>query len=239
MVAIIISGKNKIPVVRFITRSGQQLYLRCLLLMLAGYLTSCAPSPSHSPPQTAASAHHLLGTCEGCEAVFEYGDKTLTPVDTLPDFYDQGTQIRVMGTIYEPDAMTPAKDVILYIYHTNQDGIYPTRGDETGWAKRHGYIRGWIKTGADGKYTFYTLKPGVYPDRNAPAHLHPIILEPDGKYYWIETYYFAGDTLLTLDQTSPIRPRGGTPGVLYLREKDGILTGRRDIILGRNIPGYQ
>ena len=117
-------------------------------------------------------------------------------MDTLPDFNDQGMRIKVMGTIYQRDGKTPAKDVILYIYHTDQQGIYATKGDEQGWGKRHGYIRGWIKTGEDGKYAFYTLKPGIYPSRDNPAHIHPIILEPDGKYYWLGSYHFAGDTLL-------------------------------------------
>ena len=50
-------------------------------------------------------------------------------------------------------------NVIIYIYHTDQHGIYPTTGNETGWGKRHGFIRSWAKTGKDGKYTFYTFRP--------------------------------------------------------------------------------
>jgi len=93
------------------------------------------------------NAELVGGPCEGCEAVFEFGDQELTPVDTLPDFGNPGPKLKVTGTIYQPDGKTPAPNVILYVYHTNQEGIYATRGDETGWAKRHGYIRGWIKNG--------------------------------------------------------------------------------------------
>ena len=96
--------------------------------------------------QQSAPTKLVGGPCEGCEAIFEYGDKKLTAVDTLPDFHDPGPRIKITGTIYKPDGKTPAKDVILYIYHTNQKGIYATKGDEKGWARRHGYIRGWIKT---------------------------------------------------------------------------------------------
>ena len=179
------------------------------------------------------------GPCEGCEAIFEYGDKELSPVDTLPDFHNKGLKIKVTGTIYQNDGKTPAKGVILYIYHTNQNGIYATKGGETGWAKRHGYIRGWIKTGKDGKYTFYTLKPGTYPDRSSPAHIHPIILEPNGKYYWLGSYHFKGDPLLTEKEISPESPRGGSSGLLSLQKEGNLLVGKRDIILGKNVPGYE
>src|SRR5688572_28586079 len=84
------------------------------------------------------------GECDECEAVFEYGWKILSWIDTLPDYSDDGPKMEVSGTIYRQDGKTPAAGVILYIYHTDQEGIYPTKGDETGWAKRHGYIRGWI-----------------------------------------------------------------------------------------------
>ena len=196
--------------------------------------------PICGKPQNEGENRYKLvgGHCEGCEAVFEYGDRELTAVDTLPDFNDDGPKLKLTGTIYKLDRRTPAKNVILYIYHTDQDGIYPTKGDETGWAKRHGYIRGWIKTDQEGRYTFYTLKPGSYPNRSAPAHIHPVILEPDGKYYWIEEYLFKDDPLLTEEELSRTSPRGGNTGILDLKKEENLLIGKRDIILGKNIPGY-
>lgn len=178
------------------------------------------------------------GPCEGCEAVFEYGSQMLNPIDTIPDFYETGPKLKLTGTIYLQDGITPAKDIILYIYHTDQHGIYPTKGDETGWAKRHGYLRGWIKTGNNGKYTFYTLKPGTYPSRSAPAHIHAVILEPDGKYYWIEEFLFKGDPLLSDKDVNKNLPRGGDDFVLTLKKQDDLLIGERVIILGRNVTGY-
>ena len=95
------------------------------------------------------------GACEGCEAIFEYGERLLTPSDTLMDFSLQGPKLKISGTVYQDDEISPAKDVIIYIYHTNQSGIYPTNGDEKGWARRHGYIRGWMKTDDAGIYFSY------------------------------------------------------------------------------------
>lgn len=178
------------------------------------------------------------GPCEGCEAVFEYGERVLSAIDTLPDFNSEGPKLKVTGTIFLPDEKTPAENIILYIYHTNQNGIYPTKSDEKEWGKRHGYLRGWIKTGTDGKYTFYTLKPGIYPSRNAPAHVHATILEPDGKYYWIEEYLFEDDLLISEDDKNKKLPRGGSTGILTLTDEKNLLVGKRDIILGKNIPNY-
>ena len=208
----------------------KKILLICPLILL----TVC----SYSQNKTIENSELVGGPCEGCEAVFEYGNKELSPVDTLPDFNHAGPKIKVTGTIYKNDGKTPAEDVILYIYHTNQNGIYAAWGGETGWGKRHGYIRGWIKTGRDGKYTFYTLKPGIYPSRTTPAHIHPIILEPNGKYYWLGSYHFKGDSLLGEKEISPDSPRGGSSGLLSLQKEGNILVGRRDIILGKNVPDY-
>lgn len=206
--------------------------IRWAILFILLLFQACQAQPGES-------ARLVGGPCEGCEAIFEYGNKTLSPVDTLVDFNEAGPKLKIIGTIYLPDGKTPAKNVILYIYHTNQNGIYPTHGDETGWARRHGYIRGWVKTDTDGTYTFYTLKPGAYPSRAEPAHIHIIILEPDGKYYWIGSYFLEDDPLLTDKQRSISSPRGGNAGVLKLREENNLLVGERNIVLGLNVPGYE
>ena len=205
-----------------------------IILMVTIFASSCGSSQNNNQ----FSSRLVGGPCEGCEAIFEYGDKKLTSVDTLPDFNEQGLKIKVTGTIYNENG-SPAKDVILYIYHTNQNGIYATKGGEKGWAKRHGYIRGWVKTDENGRYTFYTIKPGLYPDRSSPAHIHPTILEPNGKYYWLGSYHFKGDSLLTEKEISPKAPRGGSIGILTLKKQGDIMVGTRDIILGKNIPDYK
>jgi protocatechuate 3,4-dioxygenase beta subunit len=204
------------------------------IFYLATLLAACANSQQQS-----LSTFRLVGApCEGCEAIFEYGNKKLDATDTLPDFSAGGPQLKLTGTIYQPDGKTPAPGVILYIYHTNTSGIYPTQGNETGWAQRHGYLRGWIKTGSDGKYTFYTSRPGQYPSRTDPAHIHATIQEPDGRYYYLHDYYFSDDPLLSKEEASKTGLRGGDKRVLTLQPERGLLVGKRDIVLGKNVPGY-
>jgi len=87
-------------------------------------------SSANSQNRNVRNARLVGGPCEGCEAIFEYGDRNLSPVDTLPDFNDPGPKIKVTGTIYQNDDKTPAAGVILYIYHTDQNGIYAIKGGE-------------------------------------------------------------------------------------------------------------
>jgi protocatechuate 3,4-dioxygenase beta subunit len=145
----------------------------------------------------------------------------------------------VSGIVYQNDSTTPAKDVILYFYHTDQTGVYPTRGDEEGWGKRHGYLRGWIKTNENGQYKLSTLRPASYPDTKNPQHIHITVKEPGLNPYWIDEYLFDDDPFLTANERRYYFERGGDGilknGVL----EDGVTKYKRNIVLGLNIPGYE
>ena len=182
--------------------------------------------------------HRLLGgPCEGCEAIFEYGEKKLTPIDTLPAYRENEPKIKITGTVFEKDGKTPAKNVILYVYHTNRKGIYETKGDEQGWAKRHGFIRTWLQTDANGKYTFFTFRPASYPNGRAPEHIHITIKEPDKNPYYIDDFLFDDDPLLTATERKRLKNRAGS-GIITLQPTENIYVAKRDIILGLNIPNY-
>ncbi len=201
--------------------------------------SSCSQSPVKNQTKPGNPSQHVGGSCEGCEAIYEcpvaFGK--LNETDTLPDFNDAGPKIEISGIIYHTDGKTPAAGVVLYIYHTDQKGIYAKKGDETGWAKRHGYIRGWIKTNAKGEYRFYTLVPASYPNSSNPKHIHPTIKEPDKNEYWIDEFVFADDPLLPEKERTRTKPVGGG-GVLKIYMKDGMLRATRNIILGLNVDNY-
>ena len=198
---------------------------------------ACSQSSNKKTAQT--NNIHVGGKCEGCEGIYEQAPSfnKLNWIDTLPDFNEPGPKMVISGVIYKADGKTPAPNVILYIYHTDQTGKYTPKEGQTGWAKRHGRIRGWMKTNAKGEYKFYTLKPAHYPGSNIPAHIHPIIKEPDKNEYWIDEYLFDDDKFLTTEERKKNMNYGGN-GVIVLEEKDGLLYGQRDIYLGRNIPDY-
>jgi protocatechuate 3,4-dioxygenase beta subunit len=206
------------------------------LLLAFPLLSACAQSqPKAEENKTVRS---VGGPCEGCEAALEYGDAKLSWQTSLPDVNNEGPKLEVSGTIYQPDGKTPASGVIMYVYHTNQEGIYPRKGDETGWGRRHGYIRGWIRTGADGKYKFKTLRPGAYPGRDNPEHIHATIVEKGLTPYYIDDFLFDDDTILTAEHRQRQGNRGGDGIMKLTKRADGTLIGQRNIILGENIPDH-
>ncbi len=177
------------------------------------------------------------GGCEGCEAIYEYADKLILSRDTLPEFHTTEPKIMLTGTVFKKDGVTPASGVLMYIYHTDRKGEYKLKGDESGWAKRHGYIRGWVKSDEQGQYTFFTFRPAAYRDGSEPEHIHMVIKELDKNEYYIDDITFTDDPLLTISARNKSANRAGS-GIVKLTERKNIMIANRDIILGKNIPNY-
>jgi protocatechuate 3,4-dioxygenase beta subunit len=179
------------------------------------------------------------GGCEGCEGIFEAMPTQLSWETTIHKAGEPGEPLEISGTIYKLDGKTPAPNVILYVYHTNAQGIYEPSPDATGWMWRHGHLRGWMKTNERGQYKFHTIKPVAYPNRPDPAHIHPIIKEPDKNEYYIDEFLFDDDPLLTQAERTRRQLRGGSGIIKLTKNSEGVWVGHRDIVLGKNIPNYQ
>ena len=206
--------------------------MKTLAILLISFLfTTCVKSHSQY-----SETKLIGGPCEGCEAIFEYGAKNLKSVDTLPDFKHMENKLKISGVVYKEDGITPAKDVILYFYHTNDKGVYPSKADSKGWEKRHGYLRGWVKTDTKGKYAIYTSRPASYPNSSMPQHIHVTVKEPDKNEYYIDDVFFADDPNLIPQVKNNKIPRGGS-GIITLTG-NSLKEGKRDIVLGLNIPNY-
>jgi protocatechuate 3,4-dioxygenase, beta subunit len=212
--------------------------MKLLLAIIVILISNFACSQNNSKRSTQNKYTNVGGSCEGCEAIHEspVPFDSLKNMSWLPDWNDKGTKLAVNGIVYKADGTT-APDVIIYVYHTDQAGKYPTKGDEKGWAKRHGYIRGWMRTNEKGEYKFFTLRPAAYPGREAPEHIHITIKEPDKNEYWIDEYVFDDDPLLTEKERKNCRDRGGS-GILKVKDVGNMLKAERHIYLGKNIPDY-
>lgn len=180
------------------------------------------------------------GPCEDCEATLDFKLLNLEPksTDTLPGFREHEPKVKITGTVFQRDGKTPAGDILLYIYHVDRNGVYQASDEPIGWEKRHGQYRGWLKTGTDGKFTFYTFRPASYPEVQEPEHIHMYVKEPNTIPYYINSYLFEDDPMLTEEITKSEENRGGS-GIVKLEMKNGILTAHRDLILGLNIPDYE
>lgn len=184
----------------------------------------------------AGSARADLYACEGCEAVHERDPATLTSRSVIAGPDEPGERMILRGTVYQADGRTPAPNVVLYAHQTNAEGAYAGGSNESEWSRRHGRLRGWLKTGADGRFEFATIKPAPYPTHTEPAHIHLTVLEPDRRPYWIDDVVFAGEDRVDKEYRRSRENRGG-PGIVTLtRDADGTWYAERDIILERH-PG--
>lgn len=175
--------------------------------------------------------------CEGCEAVFMGLPESLTWRARIAPEDEPGEPMVITGTVYDA-AGRPAPGVIIYAYHTDNRGVYPPGEGARGWVRRHGRLRGWVQADERGRYRFDTIRPGSYPDRENPAHVHMHVIEPDCCTYYIDSIHFRDDPLLSrADPGELVDDRGGV-GLVTPRREDGVWRVERDIRLGHGVPGY-
>ncbi len=178
------------------------------------------------------------GRCEGCEVALTGMPSTVSWDGRIASSAEPGTPLVMEGIIYKKDGKTPADGVVLYLYHTNNAGVYQPAAGQTGMVARHGKLRGWLKTGKDGRYRFTTIRPARYPNTTFAAHIHPTIKEPGIQAYYIDEYVFDDDPYVKGDYDKKQDLRGGSGVVKLTKDANGVWRGRRDIILGLNVPGY-
>lgn len=213
-------------------------FLLSTISIMALFISGCKGQGNKTAPASNAAAGENI----------EFADigipENMAASDTSPGWKQDGQKILVTGTVYQPDGKTPAPGVIIYYYHTNTAGKYLHKPEEkrsmppNEQGQTHGYIRGWMKTDANGRYALYTVRPGTYPSRDFPAHIH-LTLKENGpvKEYYIDDCVFDDDRLLTSAYRQKMENRAGS-GVLRMFRKGDLMIGERNMILGLNVPGY-
>ncbi len=220
----------------------KRLYKTGLFLMLFSFLASCngqtitagqPPKPASTDPEKPVG-----GGCDGCELMFVGMPANINPVDTSAGWEEKGQKLLITGTVYKLDGKTPAPDVVIYYWQTDNNGYYSPKEGMDDAAKRHGRIRGWVKSDENGKYAIYTIRPAPYPNTDIPAHIHTSIKEPNiENEYYLDEFVFDDDKLLTGDKRKAFENRGGS-GVLRVLISGDLQIAEHNIILGLNIPDY-
>lgn len=179
------------------------------------------------------------GGCEGCELMYVGMPKNIPGESVSPGWHDQKPKLIVSGTIYKVDGKTPAPNVVVYYWHTDSNGLYSAAADTPLKAKEHGRLRGWVKTGPDGKYVIRTSRPAPYPKDIIPAHIHLSIKEPDIANEYFADLYFEDDSIYLEHHLKKYgkEDRAGSE-VLSIRVVGNVQLADHNIILGMNIPNY-
>jgi len=131
---------------------------------------------------------------------------------------EPGDRLVISGTMFLADGRTPARNVVLFAYHTNAKGVYVPRGDTP-----YG-LSGRLKTDANGRYRIETIRPGGYPGRRDPAHIHLVLEDPKAH---IDEIVFDDDP-----RTDSVRGRKGY-AVVKVVKRNGTWTGTHNIVLPR------
>lgn len=184
-------------------------------------------------PSAPRAAEPVIGLpCEECELVFVGMPTDPAARARIAPLGAKGEPMVIEGTVRGLDGK-PAPGVVVYAYQTDARGYYP-RG-----TNRHGALRGWARTDGQGNYRFDTIRPGPYPLRKDPQHVHFHVIEPGIGTYYIDDLVFDDDPRLTAAQRERHgRGRGGNGIAHPVRDADGTWQVRRDIVLGAGIPGY-
>ena len=195
-------------------------------------------SPAGVGAQAAARVPVVGLPCEGCEAVFVGLPEAPTSTSRIAPEDEPGESMRIEGTVYDA-AGRPAAGVIVYAYHTDATGAYPSDERLRGDAARHGRLRGWAISDVRGRYRFDTIRPASYPDAVTPAHVHMHIIEVACCTYYIDSIQFDDDPRLTPEERERDSEGRGGPAVVQPERRGDVWRVRRDIILGEGVPGYR
>jgi protocatechuate 3,4-dioxygenase beta subunit len=218
------------------------LHLMCFALVFGcGRTASTQNSKKENSRQNYKAEEIQVGShCDGCEMMFEGmpGVENISSSTSIAANNEPGERLEIAGKVFMPGGKTPAKDIILYLYHTDASGKY-SPGDTQTVAKRHGHLRSWVKTGDDGSFHVTSIRPASYPNSTIPQHIHIFVKEPGKSVYYIDEVWFDDDPMLTDDMKNKSEKRGGDMLVHLSKNADNVWFGKMNIILGKNIPNYK
>jgi protocatechuate 3,4-dioxygenase beta subunit len=124
----------------------------------------------------------------------------------------------VHGQVLSPDGKTPAAGIVVFAYQTDRDGIYFSE-ERPGSPWR---LQGWARTDEKGRFELRTIRPGPYPDRGVPAHIHLTLDSPVYGRQWTPSVLFADDPLVTSGQKAHSAAAGRLGRVRDVRVVEGV-----------------
>lgn len=213
---------------------------RAALALALVLLAACdAPASDRAAATAINRPVPVIGhPCEGCEAVFDGMPAEIPSSIRLVPFGELGVPMRITGRVLDGSGRARA-GVVIYAYQTDRTGIYPRPAQRLGFdAMRHGRLRGWVRSDAQGRYAIDTIRPGSYPGEDVAEHVHMHVLEPGCFTYYIDDLMFLDDPKLSAEER---RQAHGTGGNGFLRPvmADGRWQVERDVVLGLGVPGHR
>ena len=169
------------------------------------------------PDRRAAAAAQDVEYLQALERAQRDRPAVLTATGRIASADEPGTPLVIHGRLFRADGTTPARDMIVFAYHTDATGLYdrPSAGAHS-WR-----LRGWVKTDAEGAFEFTTIRPAPYPNRRVAAHVH-LTIEGAGLARRSAGLLFDGDPLLTDAERKESAEAGRFGMVRPVEKRDGI-----------------
>lgn len=187
------------------------------------------------------SAQDSVNDYQTRSPIYDYSENNLNNTDTIPGFQSKANKLKITGIIYQSDGVTPAKDVILFIEQADDKGDYQVKEKNN---KRYMHHRAWVKTDANGHYTFYTFVPGAatdpitFPRRKGLKKIYPILKETGKPEYNMDTMLFDDDPLLTKACRKRLK-RKGIDSIMKPEKQGDLLVVTKDIVLEVDSVSYK
>ena len=181
--------------------------------------------------------------CLECLGAYEGMPKSMSSRAAMVAPREPGQPLLLTGRVTGPDG-APRGGVVVYAFQTNSMGLYPmAHPARSTFSQSHGTLRAWVRSDNDGRYTFDTIRPGAYPDRREPEHIHMVVIEPGCASYFLEDIHFSDDPLMQSIPKERLKDLltgiGGSGVVAPQRDaRSGNLVITRDIELGKNFANY-
>lgn len=131
----------------------------------------------------------LLLSLTVCAQAPTVAEKNAPSKVTITTKEEPGERLTVSGVVFGADGKTPLANASVYVFHTDATGRYtPGATDDN----RNPRLRGYMRTDAQGRYEYSTIKPAPYPGDGPPAHIHYHVNAP-GYQERVFEIVFEGD----------------------------------------------
>lgn len=164
---------------------------------------------------------------------YDYEQMILSEVATMPETESKPNQLTITGKVLMPDGLTPAKNVILYLYQHDENGEFQFETYNDKERLRH---RTWVKTDDQGNYTFNTFVPGEaivklnYPRRYGPKQFYLVAKLPETEDFALPALMFEDDPLISKNCKRRLK-RKNIDCLISMEQINGKAVVKKDITL--------
>lgn len=140
---------------------------------------------------------------------------------------EAGARLLLTGRVVDARGR-PIAGAAVTVYNADAAGLYNPANSPT----RVPRIRGVVQSDEQGRFQVLTVKPGAYPDKSEPAHVHIEALS-SGYRVGYRAIWFEGDPLITPEKRAAL-PRDGETVIVRAESVEGLMVVAAEVVLSEN-----